>query len=328
MRRWHKIVAAVSGLLAIVYVGNASWAFGTPGTPVIVSHLGLEQRFDERGISLYDCKNDRMLPPTHGYLDNTIPSVAKAFELGAGSVNIDIHPTSDGEFVVFHDWTVDCRTNGHGVTRDLPLATLKSFDIGYRLTADGGQTYPFRGKFVGAMPSLDEVLRAFPGRAFTLVIKSKDIHEADLLLAYLRRHHADFARISVFGGDPPVQRLRQLMPHLRASSEQSVKGCLTRYLALGWTGIVPENCRNAIVPVPFNYRKLAWGWPNLFAERLRAVNSQLLLVGIYERHSDKPGMNMVNSDELAALPQDYSGAVFADRMEIIGPAARSRGWVR
>jgi hypothetical protein len=32
--------------------------------------------------------------------------------------------------------------------------------------ADGGKTFPFRGKGIGVMPSLDEVLQAFPDRSF------------------------------------------------------------------------------------------------------------------------------------------------------------------
>jgi len=144
MKRWKLILGAIGVVVALVYLANSSWAFGTSGKPTIVSHLGLGQSFDERGLALTDCKSDRMLPPTHPFLDNTIPALAQAFALGAQAANIDIHPTSDGQFVVFHDMIVDCRTNGHGVTRDLPLAALKKLDIGYRLTPDHGGTYPFR----------------------------------------------------------------------------------------------------------------------------------------------------------------------------------------
>lgn len=329
MRNSKKIVAGVLGFFGVVYLANASWAFGTAGKPTIVAHLGLGESFDERGLSLQDCKNDRMLPPKYPYLDNSISGLAAAFALGADASTIDIHPTSDGQFVVFHDWIVDCRTNGHGVTRELSLATLKKLDIGYRLTANHGRTYPFRDKFVGAMPTVAEVLNAFRGKSFTLVIKSNDPHEADLLIDYLRRNRADLKRVSVFGGDAAVERLHQIVPHMRAGSEQRVKACLIRYLAVGWLGMMPDQCRDSIVPVPFNYRKLAWGWPNLFAKRLHGVNSELLLVGPYQRHSDKPGMNFIDTPgQLASLPQDYSGAIFAGQIDVIGPAARSRGWVR
>lgn len=43
---------------------------------------------------------------------------------------------------------------------------LKKLDVGYRYTADNGESYPFRGKGIGMMPSLDEVFAAFPNREF------------------------------------------------------------------------------------------------------------------------------------------------------------------
>jgi glycerophosphoryl diester phosphodiesterase len=325
MRRLFKGMIAAGAAAAIVYVANASWAFGTPGRPTLVAHLGIGQHFDERGLKMTDCKADRMLPPTNPYLDNTIASVGRAFAVGADVADIDIHPTADGEFVVFHDWIVDCRTDGHGVTRALPLAMLKKLDIGYGYTADHGRTYPFRGRFVGAMPTLGEMLAAFPGRDFTLVIKSNDPAEADLLVAYLGRHRADLGRISVLGGDRPVARLHQLVPHLRAGSEAMAKACAFRYLAIGWTGAIPAACRDTIVLVPSNYRRLLWGWPNLLVKRMARVNSAVYLAGPYFRHSASPGMNFIDTPEqLALVPRDYAGAIFGDHIEAIGPALRRR----
>ncbi|MDB5691595.1 MAG: glycerophosphodiester phosphodiesterase [Alphaproteobacteria bacterium] len=329
MRRLLKGLIVVGIAAMLVYVANASWAFGSPGRAILVSHLGMAQNFDERGLTMFNCKADRMRPPIQPYPENTIASVGKAFALGADVANITIHPTSDGDFVIFHDWIVDCRTDGHGVTRELPLAVLKKLDIGYRLTADGGRTYPFRGKFVGAMPTLGEMLAAFPGRSFMLVIKSDDPSEGDRLLAYLKLHHEDLRHIMVFGGDRPVARLHQLAPHLLAGSEGIARACLTRYLAIGWTGIVPASCRDTIVPVPFNYRRLAWGWPNLMVKRMARVNSVVLLIGPYERHSDRPGMNFIDTeDQLAALPRDFAGQIFTTRIDVVGPAARARFMLR
>jgi glycerophosphoryl diester phosphodiesterase len=65
----------------------------------------------------------------------------------------NVHPTTDGQFAVFHDWTLDCRTDGHGITREHSIADLKKLDIGYGYTTDGGRRYPFRGSGVGMMPT-------------------------------------------------------------------------------------------------------------------------------------------------------------------------------
>lgn len=99
----------------------------------------MAQRFDERDLKNDTCTAARMLPPTHDYLENTLRSMRASFEAGADVVELDVHPTTDGEFAVFHDWTIDCRTDGHGVTREQSMAKLKTLDIGYGYTADGGK---------------------------------------------------------------------------------------------------------------------------------------------------------------------------------------------
>ncbi|WP_157209922.1 glycerophosphodiester phosphodiesterase family protein [Marinimicrobium agarilyticum] len=37
-----------------------------------------------------------------------------AFAAGAGVVELDVHPATDGYFAVMHDWMLDCRTEGMG----------------------------------------------------------------------------------------------------------------------------------------------------------------------------------------------------------------------
>ncbi len=68
--------------------------------------------------------------------------------------------------MVFHDWGVDCRTNGKGVTRTLSLAEIKKLDVGYGYTADGGKTFPLRGKGVGMAQASAKCSRRFPASAF------------------------------------------------------------------------------------------------------------------------------------------------------------------
>src|SRR5690606_32829727 len=116
---------------------------------------------------------------------NTLPSMAAAFAAGADVVELDVHPTTDGRLAVMHDWTLDCRTEGAGETRSHDLAYLKTLDVGYGYTADGGMTFPLRGKGVGMMPELEEVLAAFPDRRFLINYKSNEEREGDMLAAVL-----------------------------------------------------------------------------------------------------------------------------------------------
>jgi len=91
---------------------------------------------------------ERIDPPTHEFIENTIPSIQAAVEAGADIIELDIKLTTDGEIVVFHDETLDCRTDGTGKTHHQNLAYLRGLDIGYGYTSDGGKTYPFRGQFI------------------------------------------------------------------------------------------------------------------------------------------------------------------------------------
>ena len=74
------------------------------------------------------CTADRINPPTHDFIENTLPSMEAAFADGADVVELDVHLTPDKVFAVMHDWTVDCRTDGKGVTEQLSIVYLKSLD--------------------------------------------------------------------------------------------------------------------------------------------------------------------------------------------------------
>src|SRR6185436_19154041 len=170
-----KYAAAIAVLAAAIYLNNSNLlARHHDGQAVLLAHRGMAQRFDEHDLKNDTCTAARMLPPTHDYLENTIRGIRAGFDAGADIVEIDVHPTTDGEFAVFHDWTLDCRTEGHGVTREHAMADLRTLDIGYGYTADGGKTFPFRGKGIGLMPTLAEVLQAFPQQRLLINVKSRD----------------------------------------------------------------------------------------------------------------------------------------------------------
>jgi glycerophosphoryl diester phosphodiesterase len=224
---------------------------------------------------------------------------------------------------VFHDWTLDCRTNGRGVTREHSLAALKTLDIGYGYTADGGKTFPFRGKGVGRLPSLDEVLVAFPGKPLLIHIKSNDAHEGELLGKRLGALQTEqVGRLSVYGGEQPVEAVRQRLPQIATMHTRGLKQCLARYLALGWTGYVPNACRHTIVLVPLNYAHWMWGWPDRFLERMRGVSSEVFVIGPWHGGGFSTGIDTVA--QLDALPRRFSGGLWTNRIDRIAPALEAR----
>lgn len=325
MRRFkikRLIAVAIAALGLCLYLNNASFLAAPLGSaPILVAHRGLSQDFDRDGLENDTCTATRLLPTPHEYLENTIPSMAAAFDYGADIVEFDIHPTTDNHFAVFHDWTVDCRTNGTGVTREHTLASLQDLDIGYGYTADDGQTYPFRGQGIGMVPSLETVLSTFPDRKFVINIKSQDPNEGALLTERLAELSPERqAQIMVYGAAQPVNIIRAQLPPIRTLWPRRLKQCLSRYLAWGWTGRVPAVCQRNMLMVPANYARWMWGWPNRFLQRMDQVGTRVFLIGDYDGEGFSQGFD--DPQRLKELPSNYAGGIWTDRIDLIGPAVR------
>jgi len=321
-----RVLLALGVLVAAVYVFNASWRVAPPADPTVtlIAHRGVHQTFHREDLTGDTCTAERIYPPTHEYLENTIPSMQAAFAAGADIVELDVHPTTDGRFAVMHDWTIDCRTEGTGETRSHDMAYLKTLDVGYGYTADGGATYPFRGKGVGQMPELAEVFRAMPEGRFLVNFKSRETREGDMLAQMLAVNPDWRGNVwGAYGGDEPTFRAAELIDGLAVWSRRGLVECLLQYEALGWTGYMPDACRNTKVMVPLNVAPFLWGWPNLLLARLRDVGSEVILLGPYE--AGDPGTAGIDTlEQLAEVPQSFSGYLWTNRIEVIGPALEAR----
>lgn len=315
--RWATAVILLVG--AGLFAANTSLlAPPMQGKPTLLAHRGVAQTFPSGGIESDTCTATRIRTPEHAFLENTLASMQAAFDAGASIVELDIHPTTDGHFAVFHDWMVDCRTDGTGVTREKTLAELKALDIGYGYTADGGRTYPFRGKGVGLMPSLDEVLAAFPGKRFLIHIKSREAAEGRLLAARLAKLDAEArARLAVYGHDLPIDALRETLPAQRTLARGGLMRCLMRYIGLGWSGYVPADCRNRVVLVPVNYAGFLWGWPNRFLSRMREAGTDVYAMGPYTGGEFSTGID--TAEDVRLLPDGYDGGIWTNRIQAVAP---------
>jgi glycerophosphoryl diester phosphodiesterase len=316
----RNILLALFLLGILFFITNTSIFSGpVEEEPLLLAHRGVHQTFSMEGIENDTCTAERIFEPQHEYLENTIPSIKAAFEAGADIVELDVQPTTDGEFAVFHDWTLECRTDGTGVTREHTMAELRALDIGYGYTADNGKTYPFRGKGVGLMPTLGEVLQAFPDKELLIHIKSDDPEEGRLLAKYLKDYDfGNSSNISVYGGDNPIAALKEEMPVMRVMSKATMKSCLNPYIAIGWTGYVPESCENSQLHIPEKIGPFLWGWTGKFYERMEEVNTRVILVAGNGGFSE--GFDKV--EDLERIPERFTGYIWTNRIDLLGPAMK------
>lgn len=316
-RRRRIAIRALAGVALLVVLLAVYVLFPWPMAPAesfaLVAHRGVHQTHPGRdeGVTNETCTATLIDPPAHELLENTIPSMREAFAHGATAVEIDIHRTADGHLVVFHDWTLDCRTNGTGTTNQQPLAYLKSLDVGYGYTADGGRTFPLRGTGIGLLPTLPEVLAAFPDQKFILHDKDGDAATHQLLIALLRTlSAAQRARLSYWGDDvADIQaEFPEMEPYVYGASE--LRSCLgDDLIRMLLFGSLPERCREQIVGIPYGLLDTLPGWPHLILARAHQAGARVYIV-------DVDRVEQLAS--LAGLPID---GIQTNRIEVIGPAS-------
>jgi len=123
----------------------------------LLAHRGVHQNYAGNDRSNDSCQASPIEKSDHNYMENTLASLRAAFDYGADAVEIDIHLTTDDVFAIYHDWRLECKTNGTGVTSKSSYDYLRGLDVAYNYSVDG-VSFPFRGSGVGKITTLTEVL--------------------------------------------------------------------------------------------------------------------------------------------------------------------------
>jgi glycerophosphoryl diester phosphodiesterase len=118
-------------------------AAGRPGTPLVVAHRG----------------NSAVAP------QNTLAAFEAAWRAGAGSIELDVQLTADGEVVVIHDDTVDATTDGTGALAGLSLGDVRALDAGSWFSP------AFAGQRVPTLAEVVDLLHTRPGVELLLEVK-------------------------------------------------------------------------------------------------------------------------------------------------------------
>ena len=312
----------------------------------LIAHRGIYQNYGREDLDARTCTADRILRPVHSYLENTILSIRKAFELGADMVELDIHPTSEDQaeqnrLVVIHDWELTCRTNASCETGcrcnekqecntdRQPWSYLRILDIGYKYTADHGNTFPFRGKGVGLIPTFVEavsLLAQYPERK--LLVNVKDTYERTqlLLLKELSAFPVEIrSRVYVEFQRSFAEQFRKLSIPEAIWQATGSKKCFQALIAVGNPDLFPEPCRKLKFFVPYHQNMggfdpkwkdkelvdLLPGWPDQFLRNAQKFGSEIYL-------------SQVNNegDLQFARSHQFSGFM-TDRIERMGPLLKN-----
>jgi len=311
----------------------------------IVAHRGVHQTFHHANLNNKTCTATRIDDTGHDFLENTIRSMRKAFDLGATIVEFDIHPTNERNgahsMVVFHDWTLNCRTNatcengckcdekGVCVTHDQSLEYLKSLDIGYGYTFNNGKSYPFRGKYFGEMPTLEEaldLLKEYPEKKFLVNQKDKMLKTVESFIKVVSEYPEDVRKRIYF---PYTDQSKEKLKKLKVQEEiyqggGPAKPCFKQYLITGLFGYYPKVCRGKKLFIPIretlerwvgawfrNMRviDLLWGWPAGYVDLAHKHNTKIYASQVDSLEEFKQ-MRLINLD-----------GIMTNKIEIIGPAA-------
>jgi len=121
--------------------------------------------------------------------ENTLVSFQRAVELGADVLELDLHSTRDGVFVVSHDDTGARTCNVPRKISEASWLEVSTWDAGWGFT-DRAKGRPYAG--LGIHPArFEDVLGAFPKLLLNVDIKEATEEAIQRLTRLLREHDAD-----------------------------------------------------------------------------------------------------------------------------------------
>jgi len=307
-------VALAAVTLSIV---NASWTASRPtGALLLIAHRGVAQPFDRATAG--PCPARNIAGTDHLFIENTIFSMQNAIAIGARGLALDVHASADGQAMIFRDQDLACRTNGTGRIGDRPSSYLRTLDVGYGYSPDGGTSFPLRGRGVGGMPIAEEVLQAFPNEI--LIFTLSEPRDADALVAAFGRAGVAIGDRVGFAGSPAaLARLRQLSRAGWTLDPEASDSCLSGYRAWGWLGIVPESCNGTTIVIPRHGEWTFWGWPYRFFNRLSGAGARLFIEG---DAGEGELVGLERPEQLGEVPHDYRGLLLIEDMYRVGRALR------
>jgi glycerophosphoryl diester phosphodiesterase len=188
-------------------------------------------------------------PENLGY-ENSLRAFEHAVDLGYRYLETDLHATSDGVVIAFHDRLLDRVTDRTGVVAQLPWSEVSKAKI------NGHEP----------IPRLDELLEHFPGIKFNLDIKAENGLKpaADVLRA---ANAIDRVCVSSFS-QSRVRRIRNELGPTLCTGYGDWETGLIRFLP------IPLKAAGACLQIPERYGRLRVLTPGL-VKRAHALGKQV-----------------------------------------------------
>jgi glycerophosphoryl diester phosphodiesterase len=159
-----------------------------------------------------------------------MPSFRRAVEIGVDVLETDVHMTADGVVVVSHDPDGRREAGVDKPIRDVTLAELRTWDAG-RGFSDGTGRTPFACRGL-RIPTLDELLEAFPEAYLNIDVKQREPSMVDTFLGVLRNHGAtERVTLASFHTDV-IRQIRERFDGPTVLAQREVLVLVTAPLAL------------------------------------------------------------------------------------------------
>jgi hypothetical protein len=183
------------------------------------------------------------------------------------------------------------------------------------LIAGGGPVVLDADATSGCMPAttaLTELAR------YRFILRIADGEKALELFDAIKRPIDD--RYAFLGEAAAVASIRAREPKAWAFTIAESRQCFSDYAKLGWLSLVPASCKGRTILVPLDQKWKIAGWPRRFQARMAAAGTRIILTGPGDRADAIPGLAQV--EQIPEIPRAYTGYVWVDDVERIGPAIR------
>lgn len=134
--------------------------------------------------------------------ENTLPAFERALADGANALELDVHRTADGRFVVAHDADGRRIAGVDERIEAIPLDRVKRWNLA------AGPRYA--GLPRHSVPTLEEILEAFPDTPMSIDLKPDDPGAIPALLEVVARHGAEDSVTLASFSSRVVRRIRAL----------------------------------------------------------------------------------------------------------------------